>query len=27
VRRFAADRTDGEKFATWAHRADEEALV
>ena len=26
VRRYAADRTEGETFAEWAHRADEEAL-
>ena len=26
TRRFAAERTPGESFATWAHRADEEAL-
>lgn len=27
IRRYAADRTEGETFAEWAHRADEEALV
>jgi len=27
VRRFAADRIDGESFAQWAHRADAEALA
>ncbi len=27
VRRFAADRSDGETFAQWAHRAEEEALA
>ena len=26
TRRFAAERAEGESFATWAHRADEEAL-
>ncbi len=26
TRRFAAERTEGESFATWAHRADEESL-
>ncbi len=26
VRRYAADRTDGETFAAWAHRAEEETL-
>lgn len=26
IRRYLADRADGESFATWAHRADEEAL-
>ncbi|WP_278236612.1 nitrite/sulfite reductase [Isoptericola sp. AK164] len=26
VRRYAADRSDGESFAEWAHRADEEVL-
>ncbi|MDO5498192.1 MAG: nitrite/sulfite reductase [Propionibacteriaceae bacterium] len=27
IRRYAADRTDGESFAQWAHRAEEEALA
>jgi sulfite reductase (ferredoxin) len=26
VRRYDAERTEGETFAQWAHRADEEAL-
>ncbi|MDO5682236.1 MAG: nitrite/sulfite reductase [Propionibacteriaceae bacterium] len=27
IRRFAADRTEGETFAQWAHRADEESFA
>ena len=27
VRRFVDQRTEGESFATWAHRADEEELT
>jgi len=26
IRRYLADRSEGESFATWAHRADDEAL-